>query len=78
MTRSRELYNNIDARLRVIRGLAVILMDNDCFKTEATAHASAQLDAENEMSIHEAVHLLSDQAQHELIELVDLLGGTPA
>jgi len=73
MNRARELYNKLDARLRVIRGLAVILIDNDSFKTQALGDALPQLDAENEMSIHEAVHLLSDQAQDELVDLVNLL-----
>ncbi|QLG90742.1 hypothetical protein HZF02_01700 [Pseudomonas yamanorum] len=73
MNRARELYNKLDARLRVIRGLADILTENDVLKTGVSDDAPAQLEAENELVIHEAVFLLSDQAQDELVELVNLL-----
>ncbi|MCF7558882.1 hypothetical protein [Pseudomonas petrae] len=74
MTPSRELYNKIDTSLRVIRGLADVLINNDSFKTDATDEAPAQLDQSNEMVLHEAVLLLADAAQNELVELVNSLG----
>ena len=74
MKTALELYNNIDARLRVIRGLAEILINNDSFKAEASGDAPPQLDASDEMVCHEAVLLLADQTQNELVELVNSLG----
>ncbi|MEA9994298.1 hypothetical protein QN382_19090 [Pseudomonas sp. 10B1] len=73
MNRARELCNKIEARLRVIRGLADILMENDVFKTGAAGDGPAQLEADHELIVHEAVHLLSDQAQDEMIELMDAM-----
>ncbi|VVO30701.1 hypothetical protein [Pseudomonas fluorescens] len=73
MNRARELCNKIEARLRVIRGLADILLENDLFKIDASGDGPAQLEAGNEMVVHEAVQLLSDQAQDEIIELMDVM-----
>ncbi|MDY7560186.1 hypothetical protein QN366_01450 [Pseudomonas sp. CCC3.2] len=73
MNRARELCNKIEARLRVIRGLADILMENDVFKTGAAGDGPAQLEADHELIVHGAVHLLSDQAQDEMIELMDAM-----
>lgn len=74
MNRAQELCNKIEARLRVIRGLADILMENDIFKTGAAGDGPAQLEAGHEMIVHEAVRLLSDQAQDDVIELMDAMG----
>lgn len=73
MKTARQLCNNIEARLRVIKGLASMLIDNDSFRTMACSHTNAQLEPKDEIIVHEAVHLLADQAQDELIDLMDVM-----
>ncbi len=73
MNRARELFNKIEARLRVINGLAQILINNDSFRTAALGTSPAQLEPSDDIIVHEAVQLLSDQAQDELTELMDAM-----
>ncbi|WP_049696636.1 hypothetical protein [Pseudomonas fulva] len=71
-----NLGEKVAARLRVIEGLAAILMENDSFKGEADSRFSPQLEHLSESTIHEAIWLLADQAQDQLLQMMNAAGGT--
>ncbi|MCF7532009.1 hypothetical protein [Pseudomonas petrae] len=70
MKTPRELCNKIEARLRVITGLAQILINNDSFGTGTIIVQEPQMGAEDSMMVHEVVLLLADQAQDVLVDLM--------
>jgi hypothetical protein len=74
-TTTSDLSEKVMARLRVIEGFASILMENDSLKGDASAGFSPQLDHLSESVLHEAVFMLADQAQDQLLQLMNSAGG---
>lgn len=73
-TTTSDLGEKVMARLRVIEGFASILMENDSFKGDASAGFSPQLDHLSESVLHEALFMLADQAQDQLLQLMNAAG----
>ncbi|WP_028698182.1 MULTISPECIES: hypothetical protein [Pseudomonas putida group] len=69
-----DLGEKVMARLRVIEGFTSILMENDSLKGDAVAGLQPQLDHLSESTIHEALYLLADQAQDQLLQLMNAAG----
>ncbi|MVF50610.1 hypothetical protein F9Z43_15050 [Pseudomonas monteilii] len=74
-TTTSDLGEKVMARLRVIEGFASILMENDSLKGDAQAGFAPQLDHLSESTIHEAMYMLADQAQDQLLQLMNAAGG---
>ncbi|EKT4477444.1 hypothetical protein QEL91_003143 [Pseudomonas putida] len=70
-----DLGEKIMSRLRVIEGFASILMENDSFKGDADSRFPPQLDHLSESVLHEAMYMLVDQAQDQLLQLMNAAGG---
>lgn len=75
-TTTSDLGEKVMARLRVIEGFASILMENGSFKGDAGSRFSPQLDHLSESVLHEAMYMLADQAQDQLLQLMNAAGGT--
>ncbi|MEB3843420.1 hypothetical protein [Pseudomonas guariconensis] len=73
-TTTSDLGEKIMARLRVIEGFASILMENGSFKGDADSRFSPQLDHLSESVLHEAMYMLADQAQDQLLQLMNAAG----
>ncbi|WP_236183481.1 hypothetical protein [Pseudomonas juntendi] len=73
-TTTSDLGEKVMARLRVIEGFASILMENDSFKGDADSRFSPQLDHLSESVLHEAMCMLADQAQDQLLQLMNAAG----
>jgi hypothetical protein len=73
-TTTSELGEKVMARLRVIEGFVSILMENDSLKGEACSLHTPQLDHLSESTIHEAMYMLADQAQDQLLQLMNAAG----
>jgi hypothetical protein len=71
--KTTELGDKLQAKLRIIKGMADMLMGNGSFKNGAAADQTPQLDDIDESVLQEAIHILADQSHIELIELLDLL-----
>lgn len=71
-----DLGEKVMARLRVIEGFASILMENGSFKGDAGSRFSPQLDHLSESTIQEAMYMLADQAQEQLLQLMNAAGGS--
>ncbi|MFV7440207.1 hypothetical protein [Pseudomonas vlassakiae] len=74
-TTTMDLGEKVMARLRVIEGFASILMENDSLKGDAQAGFAPQLDHLSESVLHEALFMLADQAQDQLLQLMSAAGG---
>ncbi|QKK95921.1 hypothetical protein GEV38_07775 [Pseudomonas sp. 13159349] len=74
-TKTSDLGEKIMARLRVIEGFASILMENGSFKGGADSQFVPQLDHLSESTIQEAMYMLADQAQEQLLQLMNAAGG---
>ncbi len=74
-TTTSDLGEKVMARLRVIEGFASILMENGSFKGDAGSRFSPQLDHLSESVLHEAMYMLADQAQGQLLQLMNAAGG---
>ena len=70
-----NLGEKVMARLRVIEGFASILMENNSFKGDADSRFSPQLDHLSESVLHEAMYMLAEQAQDQLLQLMNAAGG---
>ena len=68
------LAEKVMARLRVIESFASILMDNHAFKDDQQNGFAPQLDFHGESAIHEAMYMLADQAQDQLLQLMNAAG----
>lgn len=71
--KTTDLGDKLQAKLRIIKGMADMLMDNGSFKNGAAADETPQLDDIDESVLQEAIHILADQSHIELIQLLDLL-----
>ena len=71
--KTTDLGDKLQAKLRIIKGMADMLMDNGSFKSSDPADETAQLDNIDESVLQEAIHILADQGHIELIQLLDLL-----
>ncbi|UUC17567.1 hypothetical protein NOV18_20185 [Pseudomonas asiatica] len=74
-TTTSDLGEKVMARLRVIEGFASILMENNSFKGDAGSRFSPQLDHLSESVLHEAMYMLAEQAQDQLLQLMNAAGG---
>lgn len=74
-TTTSDLGEKVMARLRVIEGFASILMESGSFKGDAGSRFSPQLDHLSESVLHEAMYMLADQAQDQLLQLMNAAGG---
>ncbi|MBA1195762.1 hypothetical protein G7011_01375 [Pseudomonas plecoglossicida] len=70
-----DLGEKVLSRLRVIESFASILMENHAFKNDQQRGFAPQLDFQGESAIHEAMYMLADQAQEQLIQLMNAAGG---
>ncbi|HGY9633867.1 TPA: hypothetical protein ACOJQA_005772 [Pseudomonas putida] len=68
------LAEKVMARLRVIESFASILMENHAFKDDKQRGFEPQLDFHGESAIHEAMYMLADQAQDQLLQLMNAAG----
>lgn len=66
-----DLGEKVMARLRVIEQLSVVLMENHSFKDDQQRGFEPQLDFHGESAIHEAIFMLSEQGQGQLLQLVN-------
>ncbi|MGO0684834.1 hypothetical protein [Pseudomonas fulva] len=73
-TTTSELGEKILSRLRVIESFASILMENHSFKDDRHRGFEPQLDFQGESAIHEAMYMLSEQAQDQLLQLMNAAG----
>ncbi|MDD1981376.1 hypothetical protein [Pseudomonas asiatica] len=73
-TPTSDLGEKVMARLRVIEGFVSILMENDSLKGEADSLRTPQLDYLSESTIHEAMYMLADQAQDQLLQMMNAAG----
>ncbi len=73
-TKTSELGEKVMARLRVIESFASILMENHAFKDDQQSGFEPQLDFHGESAIHEAMYMLADQAQDQLLQLMNAAG----
>lgn len=70
-----NLGDHVLSRLRVIEGLAHVLMENHSLRDDKQRGFELQLDFKGESAIQEAVQLLAEQAQDQLIRLMNAAGG---
>lgn len=75
-TTTSDLGEKVMARLRVIEGFASILMENHAFKDDQQHGFEPQLDFHGESAIHEAMYMLAEQAQDQLLQLMNAAGDT--
>lgn len=73
-TTTSDLGEKVMARLRVIESFAVILMENQAFKDDQQRGFEPQLDFHGESAIHEAMYMLAEQAQDQLLQLMNAAG----
>lgn len=73
-TTTSDLGEKVMARLRVIESFAFILMENHSFKDDRKRGFEPQLDFQGESAIHEAMYMLSEQAQDQLLQLMNAAG----
>ncbi|PZQ41041.1 MAG: hypothetical protein DI560_07820 [Pseudomonas putida] len=71
-----DLGEKVLPRLRVIESFASILMENRAFKDDQQRGFEPQLDFHGESAIHEAMYMLADQAQDQLLQLMNAAGGS--
>ncbi|MBI6961323.1 hypothetical protein [Pseudomonas putida] len=71
-----DLGEKVLSRLRVIESFASILMENHAFKDDQQRGFEPQLDFHGESAIHEAMYMLADQAQDQLLQLMNAAGGS--
>lgn len=74
-TTTSDLGEKVMARLRVIESFASILMENHSFKDDRHRGFEPQLDFQGESAIHEALFMLAEQAQDQLLQLMNAAGG---
>ncbi|UBM27161.1 hypothetical protein K8374_09480 [Pseudomonas sp. p1(2021b)] len=74
-TTTSDLGEKVMARLRVIEGFASILMENDSLKGDTQAGFAPQLDHLSESVLHESLFMLAEQAQDQLLQLMNAAGG---
>lgn len=74
-TTTRDLGEKVLSRLRVIESFASILMENHAFKDDLQRGFEPQLDFHGESAIHEAMFMLAEQAQDQLLQLMNAAGG---
>ncbi|MFI8555818.1 hypothetical protein [Pseudomonas putida] len=73
-TTTSDLGEKVMARLRVIEQLSVVLMENHSFKDDQQRGFEPQLDFHGESAVHEAMFMLADQAQDQLLQLMNAAG----
>lgn len=73
-TTTSDLGEKVMARLRSISGLSYVLMVNDSFKDEAQQGFHPQFANTDEATLHEAIHLLAEDAQDHLISMMNAQG----
>ncbi|MEE1918460.1 hypothetical protein V0R52_18885 [Pseudomonas asiatica] len=73
-TTTSDLGEKVMARLRVIEQLSVVLMENHSFKDDQQRGFEPQLDFHGESAVHEAMYMLADQAQDQLLQLMNAAG----
>lgn len=71
MNRARTITNRIEAKLRVISGLASILMNTDAIKNGSHGEEAPQLELQDETVLHEALFMFSEQTHDDLVELMN-------
>jgi hypothetical protein len=74
-TTTSDLGEKVMSRLRVIEGFVLILMENDSFKDDSVAGHPPLIDHYGESIVHEALFMLAEQAQDQLLQLMNAAGG---
>lgn len=69
-----DLGEKVMARLRSISGLSYLLMVNDSFKDEAQQGFQPQFGSADEAALHETIHLLAEDAQDHLLQMMNAAG----